>query len=241
MDSGGTRRIELLLPMRTIILLVATVGVVGAFRAIGDTFLIVFVGIFLALVFEYPGPVRDAEDAHVARTRRDGHRARHRRRGLDPGSPAPRPARRRASATSCRTCPQTSRSCVDSDGLSWLGDTGAAENVQSGAEQVSVSVPDAISAVLGIAGDFFSVFLAAFTILFICLFLLTRHREPEALARERARCPARTSAGSGVWERVTDDDLALGDRRRRDRRRSPGRSRGRPRGSSARATRSRSA
>src|SRR5262249_56672130 len=54
MDEGGTRRIELLLPMRTIIIVGAAVAVGLAFRAIGDTFLIVFVGIFLALVFEYP-------------------------------------------------------------------------------------------------------------------------------------------------------------------------------------------
>ena len=40
--------------MRTIILLVATIGVVVAFRAIGDVFLVVFVGIFLAFVFENP-------------------------------------------------------------------------------------------------------------------------------------------------------------------------------------------
>jgi hypothetical protein len=35
--------------------------------------------------------------------------------------------------------------------------------VQAGSEEVSASVPDAISAVLGIAGDFFSRFLIAFT------------------------------------------------------------------------------
>ena len=40
--------------MRTILLLAATAGVLAAFVAIGDTFLIVFIGIFLALVFEYP-------------------------------------------------------------------------------------------------------------------------------------------------------------------------------------------
>ena len=60
-----------------------------------------------------------------------------------------------------------------SDQLSWLGDTGAAGNVQDGAQQISVSVPDAVSSVLGIAGDFFGVCLALFTIIFICLFLLT--------------------------------------------------------------------
>ena len=57
--------------------------------------------------------------------------------------------------------------------------------MQEGAEQVSSSVPDAISAVLGIAGGFFVVFLAAFTILFICLFLLT---DIANLKRRSAAC-----------------------------------------------------
>ena len=48
------RRTEVLLPMRTVLLVAAAVGVLGAFWAIGDTFLIVFIGIFLALVFEAP-------------------------------------------------------------------------------------------------------------------------------------------------------------------------------------------
>ena len=51
---GEARRVELLLPMRTVLLVAATAGVLAAFWAIGDTFLIVFIGIFLALVFEYP-------------------------------------------------------------------------------------------------------------------------------------------------------------------------------------------
>ena len=54
MKAGTTRRVELLLPMRTVLLVAATLGVLAAFAAIGDTFLIVFIGIFLALVFEYP-------------------------------------------------------------------------------------------------------------------------------------------------------------------------------------------
>ena len=40
--------------MRTVLLVAATAGVLAAFWAIGETFLVVFVGIFLALVFEYP-------------------------------------------------------------------------------------------------------------------------------------------------------------------------------------------
>ena len=54
MDSPDARRVELLLPMRTLLLVLGALGLAVAFAAIGDTFLIVFVGIFLALVFEYP-------------------------------------------------------------------------------------------------------------------------------------------------------------------------------------------
>ena len=55
MDPPSTRRVELVLPVRTLLLVAAAAGILVAFRAIGDTVLIVVVGIFLALVFEYPG------------------------------------------------------------------------------------------------------------------------------------------------------------------------------------------
>ena len=54
MDPVATRRVELLLPVRTLLIVAAAAGVMVAFASIGDTFLIVFIGIFLALVFEYP-------------------------------------------------------------------------------------------------------------------------------------------------------------------------------------------
>jgi predicted PurR-regulated permease PerM len=162
----------------------------------------VFVGIFLALVFEYP--VRFV----MRRT--------HMSRGLA------------ATVTVLGTAvavtiffllllvplvggvrdylqdlPQTVSDLRDAGGLSWLGDTGAAGNVQSGAEQVSVSVPDAISAVLGIAGDFFSIFLAAFTILFICLFLLTDIANLKG-SLASVLTPGEDDRWLEVWERVTE-------------------------------------
>ena len=83
--------------------------------------------------------------------------------------------------------PQTVEQLRESDELSgWFGNSGAAENVQAGAEKVSSAVPDAISAVLGVAGGFFSVFLVSFTIIFICLFLLTRRRQAQTGPGERA-------------------------------------------------------
>ena len=202
MDPGGTRRVELLLPMRTIILVAATIGLLVAFKAIGDTFLIVFVGIFLALVFEFP--VRFV----MRRTR------------MSRGLAATVTVLGTAVAVTIlfllllvplvgsvrdylQDLPQTVSDLRDAGGLSWLGDSGAAENVQSGAEQVSVSVPDAISAVLGIAGSFFGIFLAAFTILFICLFLLT---DIASLKRSLASvlAPGEDDRWLEVWERVTE-------------------------------------
>jgi putative heme transporter len=203
MASGGTRRVEILVPVRTLLVVAAAVGVLAAFVAIGDTFLIVFVGIFLALVFEYP--VRFV----MAKT--------HLSRGLA------------ATITllgsallvtiffllllvpivgGIRNFLQQLPTIVDdlrqSDELSsWLGDSGAAENVQSGAQQISVSIPDTISKVLGIGGDFFTVFIAGFTILFICLFLLT---DVQNMKRSLASVlmPGEDERWLGVWERVTE-------------------------------------
>jgi predicted PurR-regulated permease PerM len=203
MAPVDSRRVELLVPVRTLIVVAAAVGVLVAFWAIGDTFLIVFVGIFLALVFEYP--VRFV----MAKT--------HLSRGLA----ATATLLGSALAVTAffllllvpivggirdflQDLPTIVNDLRDSDELSsWLGDSGAAENVQSGAQEISASIPDAISSVLGIAGDFFSIFLAAFTILFICLFLLT---DVANLKRSLASVlmPGEDERWLGVSERVTE-------------------------------------
>ena len=202
MNGAGKRRVELLLPMRTLLLVAAAIGVLAAFVAIGDTFLIVFIGVFLALVFEYP--VRFV----MAKTR------------LSRGLAATVTVLGTAVAVTVlfllllvplvggvrdflQDLPSIVESLRESDELSWVGDSGAGGNVQSGAQEVSVSVPDAISSVLGIAGSFFTVFLAAFTILFICLFLLT---DVGNLKRSLASMlmPGEDERWLGVWERVTE-------------------------------------
>jgi predicted PurR-regulated permease PerM len=201
MEPGAAQRVELLIPIRTLVIVLAAVGLAVALAAIGSTFLIVFVGIFLALVFEYP--VRFV----MAKTRMS--------RGLA------------ATVTVIGTAlavtllmlvllvplagsvrdflqelPQTVESLRESDELSWLGDSGAAQNVQDGSEQVSVSIPDAISKLLGIAGSFFGLFLAAFTILFICLFLLSDIANLKRAAGS-VLMPGEDERWLGVWERVT--------------------------------------
>ena len=202
MEPAAPRRVELILPMRTVILVAAAIGLMAAFWAIGDTFLIVFVGIFLAFVFEYP--VRFV----MSRTRMS--------RGLAATITVLGTAVAVAVLLLLLLVPLVGSvrdflhelpSIVDdlraSDELSWLGDSGAAGNVEDGANQVSVSVPDAISAVLGIAGGFFGVFLAGFTIIFICLFLLT---DIANLKRSLASVlmPGDDERWLLVWERVTE-------------------------------------
>ena len=193
---------ELLIPMRTLLLLAAAVGVLAAFVAIGDTFLIVFVGIFLALVFEYP--VRFVM----------------RKTGMSRGLAATITVIGSAVVVTVlfllllvplvssvrdylKQLPQTAQELRDSGELSWLGDSGAAKNVQQGAEHISKSIPDAVSSILGVAGGFLGVFLALFTILFICLFLLTDiGRLKESLAS--VLMPGEDERWLGVWERVTE-------------------------------------
>jgi predicted PurR-regulated permease PerM len=199
--ARDTRRIELILPMRTVLLVAAAIALLAAFATIGEAFLIVFVGIFLALVFEYP--VRFV----MAKT------------GMSRGLAATLTVLGTAIAALViallflvpivggvrdflQELPTIVQQLRDSDELSWLGDSGAAENVQAGSEEISASVPDAISAVLGIAGDFFTGFLICFTILFSCIFLLSDVANLKR-ALGSVLMPGEDERWLGVWERVT--------------------------------------
>ena len=200
--AGQVEKRELLIPIRTILVVSAAIGVLGAFVAIGDTFLIVFIGIFLGLVFEFP--VRFV-------IKKTGWS-----RGLA------------ATVTVLGTAigvvligllflvpmvgsvrdflhdlPQTVDQLRSSDELSWLGDTGIGKNLPEGADKTSASVPDAISHVLGIAGDCCSIFLIGFTILFICLFFLSDVPNMKR-ALGSVLMPGDDDRWLGVWERVTE-------------------------------------
>ena len=202
MEGQDRKRVELLLPVRTVLIVVAAIGLLAAFAVIGNIFLIVFIGIFLGLVFEYP--VR-----FVIRKTHWG-------RGLAATVTVlgaalavvvlallflvPMVASVR---DFLQELPETIDQLRSSDELSWLGDTGVGGNLEEGADSAAASVPDSISAVLGIAGDFFSVFLAGFTILFICLFFIA-DVENMKRALGSVLMPGERERWLGVWERVTE-------------------------------------
>ena len=187
--------------MRTVLLVAATLGVLAAFWAIGDTFLIVFIGIFLALVFEFPlrylmsktKMSRGAAAAVVVL----GTFALILLVGLLFLVPLVGSVR-----DFLQDLPVLVEKLRASDELSGLGNSGAAENVQTGAEKISASVPDAITGVIGIAGDFFSGFLVTFTIIFICMFLLSDIANLKR-ALGSVLMPGEDERWLGVWERVT--------------------------------------
>ncbi len=202
MEGQDRKRVELLLPVRTVLILVAAIALLAAFQAIGDVFLIVFIGIFLGLVFEYP--------VRFVMRKTDWGR----------GLAATVTVLGAALAVVVlallflvpmvgsvrdflQELPETIDQLRSSDELSWLGDTGIGGNLEEGATKTSVSVPDAISAVLGIAGDFFSVFLVGFTILFICLFFIADVGNLKR-ALGSVLMPGERERWLDVWERVTE-------------------------------------
>ena len=202
MEGQDRKRVELLLPIRTILIVVAAIGLMVAFAAIGDIFLIVFIGIFLGLVFEYP--VRFV----MAKT--------HWGRGLAATVTVLGAALAvvvlallflvpmvGSVRDFLHELPETIDQLRSSDELSWLGDTGVGGNLEEGANSTAASVPDTISAVLGIAGDFFGVFLAGFTILFICLFFIA-DVENMKRALGSVLMPGERERWLDVWERVTE-------------------------------------
>ena len=202
MEDLGIRRVALLLPVRTVLIIVAAIGLMVAFASIGSTFLIVFVGIFLALVFEYP--VRFV----MAKTNMGrGLAATVTVLGVALGVVVLALLFLVPMVGSVRDflhqLPETIEQLRASDELAWLGDTGIGGNLEEGANATADEVPGPISAVLGIAGDFFTVFIAGFTILFICLFFLV---DVDNLKRALASVlmPGEDERWLGVWERVTE-------------------------------------
>jgi predicted PurR-regulated permease PerM len=196
------QRVSVVIPLRTILLVAAAIAVMWAFATIAEAFLIVFLGIFLALVFEYP--VRFV----IEKT------------GWGRGLAATVTVLGTAVAVTLlallllvplvggvrdflQNLPELVDELRSSDELDFLGDSGAAENVQDGANSLSASVPDAVSGVLGIAGDFFSLFLAAFTILFVCLFLLVDIGKMRA-ALASVLMPGQDARWMEVWDRITE-------------------------------------
>ena len=99
--------------------------------------------------------------------------------------------------------PQLVSDLRDSDELGWAGDSGAAENVQEGSGKLAETIPEAVGAFLGVAGKAFSTGIAAFSLIFLTLFLLIdMPRLKKALAS--VLMPEASTRWLRIWDAVTD-------------------------------------
>jgi predicted PurR-regulated permease PerM len=203
LPTGGQREkrpaVEFVIPVRALLLVVAVLLGVWALTSIADALLLVFTGVFLAFVFEFP--LRLLMD----RTRLG--------RGLAAtilvlGSvlivTALALLLTASLLGSIRDLLNESPDLVSDlrDELGALGDTAAAGEVQDGAESLADSSPDALSELVGIAGSVFSVALGIFTIVFVALFVLIDMPKIKRAVASLLATPERTLT-LDVWERIT--------------------------------------
>ena len=188
-------------PWRLLIAATLVVAVGAAVISIRDTLLVVFLGVFGALVFEVP------------------LRAFMRWTKLGRGLSATIVVLGTAVGLTVlalillvplvgslrdfvKALPQLVEDLRDSGELSWLGDSGAAENTQQGAANLADSIPNAISSILGVAGSAFSVGLTLFTLIFLTLFLLVDMERLRGVVRSMLM-PGDAERWLEVWEHVT--------------------------------------
>lgn len=200
-SDAATRHLVVTVSGRTFVYGLATLGVAVALATVANAILIVFLGVFLGLVAEAPTQL-------VMRHTRLG-------RGLA-GTVVVLGALVAVTVLALILVTPLVRSLVDwvqsspdliadlrEDGiLSPAGDTGAAERVQSGAENAAASIPETLSGLLGVAGSIFSIGLAVFTVTFVALFFLS---DVAKLKRTLASVLMPRTADRVVetWERIT--------------------------------------
>lgn len=195
-------RAEITVPAQTILLLAGVFFLGLAIVSILDALLLVFTGVFLGLVFEFPT------------------RALQRRTNMGRGLAATVVVLGAVVVVTTlallllvplveslrdflQELPELVSSLRESDELGWMGDSGAAGHAQDGADQVASGIPTAVSSVLGVAGQAAAVALAAFTLTFVTLFFLTDvGRLKEAVGS--VLHPQQATRWLGVWERVTE-------------------------------------
>jgi predicted PurR-regulated permease PerM len=199
--TDRSRVVSITIQLRTLLLGVVVLAVAAAFISIKETLVVVFIGIFLALVFEIP--VR-----WFMRSTKRG-------RGLSAtivvlGAILVATVLGLLLFVSLvgavrdllKDAPQLVEGLREADGLSWLGDSGAAENVQAGANDLAATIPDSIDALVGVAGDAFSAALTVFTVTFLALFLIVDMERLKGAAGS-VLMPGDRERWLDVWEQIT--------------------------------------
>jgi predicted PurR-regulated permease PerM len=200
-EAASRRTVQVTIPVRFLLVVVAVLLAVWALFSIAGALLLVFTGVFLAFVFEFPLRLI------LAKTRLG--------RGLAAtilvlGSVIAVTALALLLAVPLlgavrdllKGLPEIVSDLRESDELEPIGDTGAAENVQDGAESLADTIPVDLSALVGVAGDVFGFALGVFTVVFVALFVLIDMPKIKAAVASVVP-PAQAERTLDVWERIT--------------------------------------
>lgn len=195
------RSVQITFSIRTLLVVVAVLLGVWALVSISTALLLVFTGVFLAFVFEYPLRLL------MAKT------------GLGRGLAATilvlgsvvvvtllalllAVPLLRSVRDFLHDLPDIVADLRESDELGWLGDSGGAEHVQDGSQSLADTIPFDLAALVGVAGNVFGFALGIFTLVFVALFvLIDMPRIKEAVTSLLARPHAERTLD--VWERIT--------------------------------------
>jgi predicted PurR-regulated permease PerM len=201
--GGGQREkrpaVEFVIPVRALLLVVAVLLGLWALLSIAEALLLVFTGVFLAFVFEFPLRLL-MDKTRLGR----GLAATILVLGTVLIVTALALLLTASLLGSIRDLLNDSPDLVEDlrDQLGALGDSGAAEEVQDGAESLADTVPNGLSELVGIAGSVFSVALGIFTIIFVALFVLIDMPKIKRAVASLLESPERTLT-LDVWERIT--------------------------------------
>jgi predicted PurR-regulated permease PerM len=200
-EAASRRTVQVTIPVRSLLVVVAVLLAVWALFSIAGALLLVFTGVFLAFVFEFPLRLILAKTSLG--------------RGLAAtilvlGSVIAVTALALLLAVPLlgavrdllKGLPEIVSDLRESDELEPIGDTGAAENVQDGAESLADTIPVDLSALVGVAGDVFGFALGVFTIVFVALFVLIDMPKIKAAVASVVP-PAQAERTLDVWERIT--------------------------------------
>lgn len=199
--TRAPRTVQVAIPVRALLVVVAVLLGVWALVSISSALLLVFTGVFLAFVFEYPLRL------FMAKT------------GLGRGLAATilvlgsvvvatllalllAVPLLRSVRDFLKDLPNIVADLRESDELGWLGDSGAAEHVQDGSQSLADTIPFDLSALVGVAGDVFGFALGIFTLVFVALFVLIDMPRIKAAVTSLLEKP-QGERTLDVWERIT--------------------------------------
>jgi predicted PurR-regulated permease PerM len=199
--SGADRRVEVILSLRTLLLVAGAVALAAALVTIRSAVVLVFFALFLALVFEYPTRA-------LMRRARVG-------RGLAAttvvlGFVAFLLAIGTALivplvddlALFLRSLPEIVQSLQESRAFRWLRESGLGDEAEQAAADLAGRIPGTVGGFFGLVGEALTTALVLFTVTFLALFLvidMPRIREAAA----SVLMPDTADRVVGIWEQIT--------------------------------------